>query len=199
MIIRGDARKLELSQFNPPYGVIVADCPWDYYLKGQDGVGSQPQDIYNGQMSIDEICDMPVKELSDRNGVLYLWGVWPKVPECLQVMSAWGYSFVSGFPWIKMTSSFVFQPVGGYWVLGVSEYVLIGKKGNAHPPEPADRYLGIISPSLKHSKKPESIHDMAETLPGPYLELFARRERKGWDCFGNQFEEDSDKIKNRLF
>jgi N6-adenosine-specific RNA methylase IME4 len=134
---------------------------------------------------------MNIDSVSSKDSILYLWGVWPQVPECLQVMKAWGFDFVSGFPWIKMTKSYTFQPVGGYWILGVSEYCLIGKKGKASPPIPSKRYLGIISPSFRHSKKPNSIHDMAETLPGPYLELFARESREGWTVVGNQIDKQS--------
>jgi N6-adenosine-specific RNA methylase IME4 len=38
-----------------------------------------------------------------------------------------------------------------------------------------------------HSAKPEALQDLAERLsPGPRLELFARRRRAGWTCWGDQ-------------
>ena len=53
---------------------------------------------------------------------------------------------------------------------------------------PGEKYLGLVGPSLGHSRKPDSVHEIAETLPGPYLELFARRTRPGWTVFGNDVE-----------
>ena len=47
----------------------------------------------------------------------------------------------------------------------------------------------VIAPNLRHSQKPDAIHDRIEALlDGPYLELFARRERPGWTCLGNELD-----------
>ena len=72
----------------------------------------------------------------------------------------------------------------GFWARGCSELVLIGRKGNVK--SPSDGFIGLLSPNLYHSRKPEDIYAYAESLPGPYLELFARRIRSGWDTWGNE-------------
>lgn len=42
-------------------------------------------------------------------------------------------------------------------------------------------------PRGEHSAKPEAFLDLVEQVsPGPYLELFARRNRLGWDTWGNE-------------
>lgn len=42
-------------------------------------------------------------------------------------------------------------------------------------------------PRGAHSAKPEAFLDLVEQVsPGPYLELFARRQRLGWDTWGNE-------------
>jgi len=42
-------------------------------------------------------------------------------------------------------------------------------------------------PRGRHSEKPEAFLDLVESVsPGPYLELFARRNRLGWDTWGNE-------------
>ncbi len=47
----------------------------------------------------------------------------------------------------------------------------------------------LIEPCREHSRKPDAAYTRIERLlPGPYLELFARRSRPGWDGFGNQAE-----------
>lgn len=187
-VITGNAKRINISDFNAPYGVIVADPPWTYTngknSKGLTGLASGEYDT----MTIDDICAMPVKDLAAKDGVLLLWGTFPLLPEALMVLKSWGYTYKTGFPWIKMNNNFSMPPGVGFWVRGVSEFVMIGVRGKAKPPEPKDRYIGLIAPNLKHSRKPDSVHALAETLPGPYLELFARRSRKGWDCFGNEVD-----------
>ena len=194
-VINGDARQMNLSEFDVPYGVIVADPPWSYRNKGTAGSAASQY----SEMSVDEICSMPVSKLSKKDSVLFLWGTWPLLPECYKVMKAWGFEYKSGFPWIKLSESFTLQGAIGFWVLGVSEYVLIGVRGNAKPPDPSERYLGIIAPNLKHSKKPKSVHDIAETLPGPRLELFAREARIGWTCFGNEVAQANNRLQPTAF
>jgi N6-adenosine-specific RNA methylase IME4 len=42
-------------------------------------------------------------------------------------------------------------------------------------------------PRTGHSAKPEAFLDMVEQVsPGPYVEMFARRARFGWDYWGDQ-------------
>ena len=61
---------------------------------------------------------------------------------------------------------------------------MIGKRGS--PPPPPNGFIGLLSPNLQHSRKPDSIYEYAEALPGPRLEMFARRPRTGWHVFGNE-------------
>ncbi len=186
VIVQGDARQLKVSDLGGPFGVIVADPPWLYRVdKGQGAAIDQ----YN-LLSVDEIAALPVGEISARDAVLFLWGTWPLVPEAIRVLHGWGFEYVTGFPWVKLASENGGLSYGiGYWVRGCSEYILIGRKGNVSPPR-LEGFLGLLSPNLQHSRKPASVHEIAEGLPGPYLELFARRARDGWTCFGNEVEEE---------
>jgi len=130
---------------------------------------------------------LPVGELAAKDAVLFLWGTWPKLPQVVETMRVWGFEHVTGFPWVKTTRDG--KPLYGIgsWVAGCSEYVLIGRCGNVSPPD-VDKYLGLVGPSLGHSRKPDDVYAIAEALPGPYLELFARRTRPGWTVFGNEIE-----------
>lgn len=183
-IIIGDARHMDLSQFER-YGVIIADPPWPYdNPKDHDprmgGYTYQP-------MTLDEIQAIPVAELAGDNCILFLWGTWPKLPQVIRMIGAWDFEYVTGFPWVKTTRDG--RPVYGigHWVAGCSEYVLIGRRGKVSPPS-TDNYLGLVGPAFEHSRKPDDVHDLAETLPGPYLELFARRPRPGWTVFGDAID-----------
>jgi N6-adenosine-specific RNA methylase IME4 len=140
-------------------------------------------------MTDKEIYAMPVGQLAKSDSVLLLWGTWPKLPEALQTMQAWGFEYVTGFPWIKLNKNGhgVYYGVG-YWVRGCSEFVFIGKRGDVSAPR-MEGFLGLMSPNFQHSRKPDSIHELAQALPGPYLELFARRSMPGWTSFGNEVED----------
>lgn len=185
--IIGDARNMDLSAFPHKYGVIVADPPWPYQQWSERKHGAAAA-IYD-TLDMPALLDMPVPSLAGPDCALLLWGTWPKLLEALQVMAAWGFEYVTGFPWVKLASENGGPSYGvGFWVRGCSEFVLIGRKGHVSPPR-MEGFLGLLSPSLHHSHKPDSVHEIAEALPGPYLELFARRSRKNWTTFGNELEE----------
>ena len=185
-IITGDARCIDPSIFPKKYGVIIADPPWPYqnFSNRKQGAASAAYNL----MSMDELIQMPVDKLALDNCILFLWGTWPKLPEAIDVVRAWGFEYVTGLPWVKLNKNghSIYYGVG-FWVRGCSEYVVIARRGNVSPPR-LEGFLGLMSPNLYHSRKPDSIHDLAETLSGPYLELFARRTRSGWDVFGNEIE-----------
>lgn len=175
---------MDLSQFHERYGVIIADCPWPYRVTRGRGIAEDQYSI----MSHEELQNMPVPELAAKNCILFLWGTWPKLPKCIELMGDWGFDYVTGFPWVK-TNQKNEQPFYGvgFWVRGCSEYVLIGRKGKVSPPR-LEGFMGLLSPNLQHSRKPDSVHEIAEALRGPYLELFARRARPNWTVFGNQIQ-----------
>lgn len=171
------------------YRVIMADPPW-----GGDGeFGPKISDHYP-LMKLADICALPIASLSDDDAVLIMWSTWTHLEAALTVIKTWGFNYTAGFPWIKVEDppaidlfgDFRSKPTWGLgaWVRGCSEPILIAKRGNARPPE--GHFLGLIAPRMQHSRKPDDIYDYAEAFPGPYLELFARRVRPGWDVWGNE-------------
>ncbi len=174
------------------YRVILADPPWSYSNSGTRGAALN---IYP-TMTDAAIRALPIEPLAEDDAVLLLWATWPKLAEvCLSVIPAWGFQYVTAFPWIKVTDvSYdlwgelrIDVPYGvGFWARGTSEPLLIAKRGNPKPPP--NGFIGLLSPNLAHSRKPESVYEYAEAMPGPYLELFARRPRDGWDSWGNQID-----------
>jgi N6-adenosine-specific RNA methylase IME4 len=184
MIITGNANHLRASDFPNRYGVVIADPPWPYqnFSERKQGAAAAEYD----SMTIDQLCAMPVADLTLQDSILFLWGTWPKLPEAVKLLQAWGFDYVTGFPWVKLTKKGNGVDYGvGFWVRGCSEYVLIGRRGNVSPPR-LEGFLGLLSPNLKHSRKPQDLYHIAETLPGPYLEIFSRRSRRGWDSYGNE-------------
>lgn len=174
------------------YKVILADPPWSYSNSGTRGAALNEYKT----MSIDDICALPVSAVADENCVLLLWATNPLIPEALRVCKAWGFEYVTKFPWIKLQSppqinffgEWQYKPQYGvgFWVRGCSEDVFICKRGKVTPPELG--WVGILSENFFHSRKPDNIYEFAESLPAPRLEMFARRRREGWDVFGNEVE-----------
>ena len=173
------------------YKTIIADPPWNYNNSGCRGACEN----HYPTMSVAEICKLPICSLAEIDSVLLLWCTWPQLKEGIAVAESWGFNYVTGFPWIKITDisqtlwgkfEFRTQYGIGFWSRGCSEFILICKKGK--PTLPKEDFIGLLSPNLRHSKKPIDIYHYAESLEGPYLELFARKTRKGWDSWGNEIE-----------
>lgn len=173
------------------YQVILADPPWQYRNSGGNGAAGD----HYPTMSFEELCDLPVHELAADDAVLLLWGTWPQLPDALALVNAWGFEYKTGFPWVKLQRPATVDLFGdmelvpsygcGHWVRGCSELIFICTRGNIACPHSND--LGLLSERFEHSRKPDSLHQYAEhNFTGPYLELFARRSRPGWDAWGNQ-------------
>lgn len=174
------------------YGVILADPPWRFRNAGVTGAAER----HYPTMSVGEIAALPVPALAAKDAVLLLWTTWATVPDALLIMGAWGFEYKTGFPWLKMQGEpirnlwgeFEHRPTYGmgWWVRGCSEPVFVGARGGASPPD--EYFVGILSKRFRHSRKPENLYQYAEAFPGPYLEMFSRRPRPGWDAWGAEAE-----------
>jgi len=171
------------------YQVIYADPPWRY-----DFSGTKNRQIENQYktMDLEDIKSLHVGSITEENSVLYLWGTAPKLIEALEVMSAWGFKYKTHAIWDK-------EIIGmGYWFRGQHELLLVGTKNNFSPPKQELRVSSIIKiKRTKHSKKPHLIMELIDRWypDKTKIELFARENRDGWDCWGDQL---SDTIQKEL-
>lgn len=189
------------SHIQQEYPVILADPPWKYQ-NWTDKSSGAASSCY-GCLSVDDICEIPVADMSAKDALLFLWATGPKLPEALRVMLSWGFQYVGiAFDWIKtyrdpieVDSNGVrglFLPLGVYCGLGFrtrqgTELCLLGKRGKGVPKKSSSVLATIVSRRREHSRKPDETYDRIEELvDGPYLELFARTTRAGWDCWGNE-------------
>jgi len=180
--VYGDARNISLNQLGGvPFKALIVDCPWTFEIWSIKGNAKTQYDL----LSLDNLCQMPIQDISDPDSVLFFWATNPLLREALQVIDAWGFTYKTKFPWIKTTENHQLDYGIGYWVRGISEDIMIATRGNISAPR-LEGFLGLIGPNIEHSRKPQDIHYLAEsTTPGPYLEIFARYQRPGWVCFGN--------------
>ena len=171
------------------YSVIYADPPWSFDVWSGAGKDRAAENHYP-TMSQKEIEALPVARLATDDCALFMWAVMPQLPEALEVIRAWGFEYKTvAFVWVKTTKDGNRPATGmGYWTRANAEVCLLATKGSPVRLN-ADVHQVIQSARLEHSAKPDEAALRIERLvPGPYLELFARRRRDGWDVWGNQLE-----------
>lgn len=159
------------------YSTIVADPPWPY------DPGPKENGFSSGSymsMTIEQIKNLNVKSITAENAHLYLWTTCFFLPQAFGVLEAWGFRYVTLITLCKKRGG-----MGRYFQTN-TEHILFGVKGKL-----ATNYLLpniILMPKkLQHSQKPEASYLLIEKVsPPPYLELFARRDRIGWDSWGNE-------------
>ena len=178
----------EIDIFSPvkKYDVIYADPPWRYQDKKCNGACA----LHYDTMKIQDIKDLPVKELAAKDCVIFMWITYPMLKEGIELMEAWGFKYKTiGFQWIKLNKSGKGKFFGlGRWTRGNTEACFIGVRGK--PSRKSNSVSRIIEESVRaHSQKPEVVRDKIRELMGDelnYIELFARQHYEGWDCWGNE-------------
>ena len=172
---------------NKKYNIIYADPPQSYKdkaLSGKRGACCK----YN-VMKKEDIENLPVKEISDNDCILFLWVTMPKLNEAFVLIKAWGFEYKTcAFTWIKKNkkSNSWFWGMG-HWTRANSEICLLATKGNPKRVS-ANVHSVIDTPIEEHSKKPQIVRDRIVLLCGdlPRIELFARQKANGWDVWGNE-------------
>ena len=167
------------------YNIVYADPPWTYNdkaLSGSRGAGCK-YDL----MTLDEICALPVGEITDDNCALFLWVTMPQLPNAFRVIQEWGFTYKTcAFTWVKTNKKAHSIAMGmGNYTRGNAELVLLGTKGKIKR-ESASVSSVIIAPRDAHSKKPNRVRNKIVELLGdvPRVELFARQRYIGWDSLG---------------
>ena len=191
-----DNHNLLLPMFSPMaqaptkrYRTIVADPPWRIEMapaiKPQFG-GRVKSALAFPTMTVEEVANLPVGLWAMDRAHLYLWCTNSTVPHAYRIATDWGFKPSTLLTWIKR------KPTNDGWMgLGryfriTTEHALFAVRGGLdvhHKDQPNFFY----APRGGHSEKPSRFYDIAEHMsPGPYLDVFARKQRMGWDCFGNE-------------
>lgn len=158
------------------FRVVVADPPWRY---GNTSTRGAAEDHYP-TMTLDELAALPVEERSADEAHLYLWTTNGFLREAFDLIDAWGYTYKTCLTWVKP------QMGMGNYFRSSTEHVLFGVRGGLRTQQ-RNLMNWFEAPRGKHSAKPASFYDLVEVAsPGPYLEMFARRRRLGWESWGNE-------------
>jgi N6-adenosine-specific RNA methylase IME4 len=164
---------------NRRYRTILADPPWDIQQRGHLGA-----ERHYPLMSLAAISALEVGGLADDDAHLWLWVTNASLHAGRSVMETWGFTYRSCLTWIKPRLGL------GVYLRNQTEHLLLGTKGRA-PVLFRGQGTWVYAPLQEHSHKPEEQYAIIERCsPGPYLELFARRRRPGWDAWGNEITND---------
>jgi N6-adenosine-specific RNA methylase IME4 len=181
---------------SPPahrYGLIYADPPWTFATYSKKGKGRSAEAHYDC-MPLADIKTLPVADWAAADCVLLLWATDPLLDKALEVIRGWGFVYKTvGFYWVKQNRSAPrageapgFFTGLGFWTRANPELCLLATRGHPHRRSRNVKKL-IVSPRREHSRKPEEAYARIEALcEGPYLELFARAPRPGWDSWGQE-------------
>lgn len=172
------------------YGVIYADPPWSFSNWSAAGTGRNASSHYD-VLDFAALAKLPVADLAADDCVLFLWATDPLLPRALALIKAWGFTYKTvGFYWVKLNKrarSGVDYFTGlGYWSRANPEQCLLASRGSPTRQHKDVRRL-VVEPRREHSRKPDCVRERIERLVnGPYLELFTRETKPGWDCRGDQ-------------
>lgn len=184
---------------NKKYNIIYADPPWSYYNDSNAkpdcttvvGMRRPPYPV----MSSNNIMNLPVKNITADDCILFIWTTDYHLEKCLQTINLWGFNYKTfGFVWAKKTKKG--KPVcftGAYTMKSGCELCLLATKGNIHKLVKSHNIRALIEAQRrKHSKKPDETRERIVELMGdlPRIELFAREKIKGWDTWGNEVKND---------
>jgi N6-adenosine-specific RNA methylase IME4 len=171
------------------YKIIYADPPWKYdnEMSGNPAWGGKTYPT----MPLQQIKDLPVGEIADKDCALFLWAVFPKLKEALEVINAWGFKYITcTFTWVKTNKKKPGIYSGmGRWTNGNAELCLFAKRRRPRRVAKNVKQI-IIAPVGSHSAKPAEVRERIVRLMGdlPRIELFARQRVEGWDAWGNEVE-----------
>jgi len=187
-----------------PYGgyrLVLADPALRQEMRSEKGEGKSPQSKYRC-MTLEELVEFGrhVKLVASPNAVCLMWTSSPVLVQSLAALAAWGFDYKSFAAWAKESKNsgdldsddpkHKWQFGSGYIFRSAAEILLAGTRGDPawHDTSAARSVRNLIyAPVREHSRKPDAQYAIAETLmPGPYLELFSRTTRPGWDHFGDQ-------------
>lgn len=162
------------------YRVIYADPPWSYG-NTQPDYHPEQRDHYPA-MSLDDIAAMPVRDWAMDNAVLFLWVTSPILEEAFRVVSAWGFKYKASFVWDKVKHNM------GHYNSVRHELLLVCVRGSCQPDVRRLFDSVVTEERTEHSRKPTIFRDMIREIytTGPYIELFARERKDGWDAYGNE-------------
>lgn len=186
------ANNLIKATLGKKYKTILADPPWQFMNRTGKVAPEHKRLKRYPTMPLKDICDLPVADICDSKAHLYLWVPNALLQEGLEVMKAWGFVYKTNLIWQKVRKDG--EPDGrgvGFYFRNTTEIILFGTRGGLRTLDPGRSQVNVIkSRKEEHSRKPDELYEIIEQCsPAPFLEMFARGPRNGWDAWGNQADD----------
>lgn len=170
------------------YGCILADPPWSFKTwSGKTGTPHRTANDHYATTATADLSSIPVASWAADDCALFMWVVDSHFDEAFALARAWGFGFKTvAFVWVKHTKNGLPKIGMGYWTRKQTEQCLLFTRGAPKRKDKGVRQL-IEAQRREHSRKPDEQYPRIEALVGgPYLELFARSSRPGWDAWGDE-------------
>lgn len=164
--------------------VAIIDAPWRFDTRSAKGKKKSPK--YR-TMTISELraIGRTIRDVLGTDAVVLAWVTAPQLANAFALFADWGLEYASWRAWQK-------DRLGtGYWVQSDAEILLIFKRGKPKPPPRGRQGRTLFKGKRlesRHSSKPVVIHEWVESCypNARKVELFARRERVGWETYGDE-------------
>ena len=176
---------VDIYHTDKKYKTIYLDPPW---MERGGGKIKRGADRHYPLMKTENIKQLPVGKLASEEGChLYLWTTNNFIPDALECLDAWGFRYITTITWLKD------KPGLGQYYRGLTEHCFFARKGPMLSykvdikGKRCQGVTGFMESKSEHSRKPIKMREMIEKVSyGPRIELFAREQFDGWDCWGNE-------------
>lgn len=176
------------------YKIIYADPPWHYGSKSavNNSSGNEIKPLSDQYITTKtkDLAMLDVKSLCDEDCALFMWTTDSHLPDALELIKAWGFSYKTvAFKWIKTTKSGKTCKNVAPWTMKSCEICLLATRGAMSKYKIKNNTEELVfAERSKHSRKPSEVRDRISGMFGnlPSLEMFARYSVEGWDVFGNE-------------
>lgn len=182
--------KVDIYNTNKKYQIIYADPPWTFKTYSKKGKEHKSAECHYSCMKKEDIQNLPIQDICEKDCVLFLWVTAPCLLEGIELINKWGFEYKTfGFTWIKQNrkSDSLFWGLG-YYTRANTEICLLATRGKPLKRISKSVHQVVISKIREHSRKPDEVRERIVELFGdiPRIELFARQQINGWDCWGDE-------------
>jgi len=167
---------MELFEGNSTlYATILVDPPWSPL--------DQRRRPGHRVLRMQDVQELPVTRLAAARSHLYLWSPNSLIPHALDVMKTWGFVHQTSLIWIKTLPDGRLSPErGGVYFRNATEMLLFGVRGEQWKRSRSQLPSNAVLAPRSNTGRPDEIYRIIQRCSrGPFLELFARTRRPGWD------------------
>jgi N6-adenosine-specific RNA methylase IME4 len=169
---------------NKKYKIIVIDPPWKI-KKSKNKMRPNQTTWDYPVMSNTEIQSLPIQDISTEESLCFLWTTQKYLWAAKEILNGWEFKPLLTMVWEKTFGRSAGMPLFGFrWN---AEFILVGYK-KALQPFPKNKLIPAVfqAENIRHSQKPDRFYEMVKQLGTPRIDLFARKKRDDWDCWGDE-------------